>query len=162
MDNNSLIEIIRNILPAAIVFLTVYYMLRKYFDNEQKRRVFETKSNSQKLALPIRLQAYERLALLMERISIHNLIIRVKKGGMTANELHVALLAEILSEFEHNLSQQIYVSNETWQLVSNAKEETMRLINLSSGTLYEGADGLALSRAIFEIRFYLKDNPVLV
>jgi len=159
MGTNLFIETIGYVLPALVVFITVYFMLSKYFENEQRRRMHEIKSESLKLTLPIRLQAYERLALLMERLTVNNLVLRVKRSGMSAQELQGGLLTEIRLEFEHNLSQQIYVTHETWQMVNNAKDELVRLINASASTLVDGADGLALTKTIFEMAMKMEIQP---
>ncbi len=82
-----------------------------------------------KTITPIKLQAYERIVLFLERISTESLIMRTVKPGMTAQQLHSALIANIRSEYEHNLSQQIYMSNEAWEMVKNAKGTVIRIIN---------------------------------
>ncbi|MDQ3073428.1 MAG: hypothetical protein M3Q97_09225 [Bacteroidota bacterium] len=145
-----LLDIVKLILPALVVFATVYFMLKKFFDFEQKRKILELRMTNQRTSLPIRLQAYERLALLLERLSVNSLILRVKKGGMTASDLQVALLSEIRAEFDHNLSQQIYVSAEAWQNIVAAKEATAKLINIAYGTVTPQASAMDLSKMIFE------------
>jgi hypothetical protein len=143
-------EVLLFTLPGLLVIGAVYMLLKKFFENEERKRYYELRINNQKSALPIRLQAYERLTLLLERLSVNNLIFRVKKPGMTAVDLQGALLAEIRAEFDHNVSQQIYVSNEVWQLTVNARESVAKLVNKSFSTLGGEATGMDLSKAIFE------------
>src|SRR5204862_1036100 len=100
--------------------------------------------------LPLRLQAYERLVLFMERIAPGPLVLRVHKSHMTSGMLHGELIATIREEFEHNVTQQIYVSDKAWGKVRQAREETMRLINLSYEQVGDVSSGTELSRQIFE------------
>src|ERR1700722_5013050 len=107
MNETFWINVLQALLPAGLVLGAVYMLLKKFFDNEERRRFYELKANNQKISLPIRLQAYERMALLLERLSVNNLIVRVKKTGMSAADLQAALINEIRAEYDHNLSQQI-------------------------------------------------------
>src|SRR5687767_3540051 len=101
-----IMDVIKFTIPAALVVAAIYVLLKRFFENEERKRYYELRNNTQKTVLPIRLQAYERLALLLERLSVNNLILRVKKPGMSAADLMGALLQEIRAEFDHNLSQQ--------------------------------------------------------
>ncbi len=145
-----LLEIIKIIFPAAIVFATSYFLLKGMLDKESKMRLYEIRKRDRKETMAIRLQAYERLALLLERISPGNLIPRVRQSGMSARALQIELMANIRAEFEHNLSQQIYVSSELWDTINIAKNQTLKVINLVSASIPEDADSLALSKAILD------------
>ena len=87
-DMNSIWEILKITLPALIVFLTAYFLFRDMLENGQKRREFEFRVNNSKQVTPVRLQAYERLALLLERISPQSLLIRVSPHNLTASDFH--------------------------------------------------------------------------
>lgn len=126
------IEILKIILPAGAVFAASYLIVKKFLDNEQKRRDSEIKKSNQATTTPLRLQAYERIIIFLERISPSSLVVRVNKNGMTAQQLHLELIRTIKSEYEHNMSQQIYMGAGAWELVKNAKEEIIKLINISS------------------------------
>jgi hypothetical protein len=94
---------------------------------------------SKSITIPMRLQAYERLILFLERISPDALLLRVKSQSRTNSDLHLALLQQIRSEYEHNISQQLYVSDEIWECVRETKERTVVLINdLSKQTRSDG------------------------
>lgn len=122
-------DILKIILPALLVLLTAYLLIDKLLRNEEKRRNFElTKLNASTLT-PIRLRAYERLILVLERTTPSTLIVNVIKPEMTNMQLHSQLLATIRQEFSHNLSQQIYVSNEAWSHFRAAQESLLRLAN---------------------------------
>ena len=147
----ELFDIFKYILPALIVFLTSFYTLKLFLRKEYKNKVIQLKMNNQKLILPIRLQAYERIALLLERIALNNLIIRVHKKGMSARLLQAELLKTIRTEFEHNLSQQIYISSQAWGAVKTAKEETIKAINIAATKVSDDGTGIDLSRVVFDL-----------
>jgi hypothetical protein len=128
----GLIEILKIILPAGAVFAAAYLLVNKFIDNDQKRRDFELKKTTQGTITPLKIQAYERLVIFLERIHPNLLVVRVNKHGMTSQQLHQELIKAIKAEYEHNLSQQIYVSHTSWELVRTAKEEIIKLINISS------------------------------
>lgn len=148
---DHLFELLKLILPALIVFLTAFYMIKKFIGNEDKKRLAALKEEGHKFVMPIRFQAYERMIIFLERISPESLLMRVHKPGMSARLFQAELLQTIRTEFEHNISQQIYVSNAGWDLVKRAKEETIKLINISSGKVNDNASGIELSKAIFKI-----------
>lgn len=156
---NDILEILKYILPAAVVFGTSYYLLKNFLDNEYKKQLVEARQSHQKVITPIRLQAFERLSIFLERINPANMVMRVHKQGMTARSLQSELLTNIRTEFDHNLSQQIYVSNSTWESVRAAKEETIKIINLASAKVSDGASGLDLMKAIMEIMTHMEKIP---
>jgi len=124
-------EIFRILLPAVAVFVAVYLVIRSFLENEKDKRNHERIMHFQQSIIPLKLQAYERLIIFLERIHPSSHIIRVNKASFNCQQLHQELVKTIRSEFEHNLSQQIYVSKGAWELVKNAKEEILKLINLS-------------------------------
>lgn len=126
----QLLEIVKYTLPALIVFITAYLLLTKYMQRSAAEKAIELKMQRDKEVLHLRLQAYERLALFLERISPANVITRVRTPHMLANELQYEMVKNIREEFEHNLSQQIYVSHDCWNLIVGAKEEILKTINL--------------------------------
>jgi len=152
-------DILIIILPSLIVFLTAYYTLKKFMENEQKKRLLELRKDTQKVITPIRLQAYERAALFLERIAPDALITRVHKNGMSARLLQGELLKTVRSEFDHNLSQQIYMSNDAWARVKNAKEEMIKLVNLASSKVKDDGSGLALSKVILKVSLQVDKLP---
>lgn len=99
---------------------------------------------------PLRLQAYERFVLLLERISPENLVIRVNKTGMSSGELHSELLRAIRSEFDHNLSQQIYISHKAWEMIKNARSNMVHLINSTAEKVKPELPAINLSTSLLE------------
>lgn len=153
-------EILKIVLPALLVFLAGYLALAVMIKNDANRRKSELVFNNIKVTLPIRLQAYERLILFLERISPESIIVRVNKRDMLASDMQAALLGTIRAEWEHNLSQQLYLSNEAWEMVRNAKENIVKLINISSDRVNPNETALVLSQKILETMVELDTNPV--
>jgi hypothetical protein len=156
----SAVEIAKYTLPALVVFLTVFVMMRTMIKREAQFLSRERTQEQLKTVLPIRLQAYERLALLLERISPETLIMRVSKPGISARQMHNELLSSIRAEFEHNLSQQVYISSEAWELIKTARANLVTLINTAADQVKEDANALTLSQKIFELASELKSPPV--
>lgn len=156
---DRLFDLLMYTLPALIVFLTSFTMLKKFFEQEQKNRMIDAKQDFTKNMLPARLQSFERLILFLERIAPENLLIRVHKQGMSAKVFHTSLIDSIQQEYEHNLSQQVYVSNNSWEKVKHAKDETIRIVNLGMKNLKEDSTGLDLSQQIFQILTHVGKSP---
>ncbi|AXG71661.1 hypothetical protein KORDIASMS9_03918 [Kordia sp. SMS9] len=114
--------------PAIITGGLAYFFFRDHMQNEDKRRRYLLHKDSQKEALPIRLQAYERLSLFLERITPSKLLIRVTPNSSNKEDYERLLIMSIEQEFDHNLSQQIYMSDQCWNIIIAAKNTTIQLI----------------------------------
>lgn len=154
-----LLEILKYVLPALIIFLIFYFLLKSFFDNENKKRELEIRIEQQKTITPLKLQAYERLTILMERMTPNNLIFRISQPGISASQLKIDLIQDINNEYNHNVSQQIYVSHQAWQIVRIVKEEMINIINTAYSGLGPNAVGIDLSRAIFETLIKMETVP---
>ncbi|MCV9386891.1 DUF7935 family protein [Reichenbachiella ulvae] len=146
----ALIEFGKIILPAGAVLYAMYLMVRLFIRKEYDSRLIDIKLKNTDVVLPIRLQAYERICLFLERIAPKNLVVRLNQGELTAVEFHQVLLHEVREEFNHNLSQQVYMSIQAWEVVNSAMEEIVMIINEAAGSLEESAKGIDLARRIFE------------
>jgi hypothetical protein len=109
--------------------------------------------------MKMQIQAYERLALLLERISPESIIMRVNKPGITAKQLHTELLSSIRAEFDYNISQQVYISNKAWELIISAWGKVIHLINTAADQVKDEATALTLSQQIFEMTMELVSQP---
>jgi len=138
-------------IPALIVFLTAYFLLKEFFVHENKRRDVDFRLEKLRTTLPLRLQAYERIIMLLERISPANLVMRVHQQGMSAAEFQRLLVQTIREEYNHNLSQQLFVSKGGWELVKAAKEEMIRQINTSATQMSDNASSVELSNKLLEM-----------
>jgi hypothetical protein len=155
---DELFEIVKIILPAGIVFITTYYLVKNFLDHESRRKTVDLKLANQAVITPIRLQAYERVILFLERINPTSMVMRLTKTGTAAN-FQGEMLKTIRSEFEHNLSQQIYMSNKSWEGVVRAKEETIKLINVASTKVNPDSSAMELAQAVIAVSSQLTDLP---
>jgi hypothetical protein len=146
------------ILPSGIVFITTYYLVKNFLDHESRKKTLDLKLANQTVITPIRLQAYERVILFLERINPNGLIMRSNRVG-TAAQYQGELLKTIRAEFEHNLSQQIYMSSKSWEAVIKAKEETIKLINVASSHVTPDAGAMELAQAVIAISSQLTEMP---
>jgi hypothetical protein len=126
---NEWLELLKYTIPALIVFLATYLVLQNMTKAQERRLRAEIVLGNQKLITPLRLQAYERMVLFLERISVESLVVRLNKPGMTVQQLHQAILLSIRQEYDHNLSQQVYLSASAWEVIQNARQNTLKLIN---------------------------------
>lgn len=115
-------------LSSLIVGGIAFYFFKTHVEHLQQKSKLEIKLRYQKETLPIRLQAYERLALLTERLSLGNLLKRTEPTSNDKNSYENLLIRTIEQEFEHNLVQQIYVSRECWNIIKTAKNSTISKI----------------------------------
>jgi len=147
------------ILPSILVFLASYIVLKTFLDREKAQLKQKLNIENSKRLIPLRLQAYERLVLLMERISPQLLIPRVFKKDLTPEKFHYLLIQNIKQEYEHNLSQQIYVSDDVWNAVRDAKENIIRLINTISSDPKYNDNIQKMSRLIIEAYSSVDETP---
>jgi hypothetical protein len=130
--DSKIIEILAYTLPSVITGAVAYYFFDLHTKNEEGRRRFLLNKEMQKNALPLRLQAYERMALYMERISPANLLIRIQPVSDDKYLYESLVIAQIEQEFEHNLTQQIYMTDDCWRFISTAKNATIQMIRLAA------------------------------
>jgi hypothetical protein len=130
-DVTLVISYFAYLLPAIVVGLVAYFFFKGHTSNEEGRRRYLIQKEAQKSLLPVRLQAYERITLFLERIDPNKLLIRVKPYSDDLQKYETLLIENIDNEYEHNLSQQIYVSPECWNLVTAAKNATLQVIRQS-------------------------------
>ena len=153
----TVLEIIKITVPALIVFLTVYFLLKKFIAGQERMKMLEIKESQQQVSTPMRLQAYERLSLFCERISIQNLILRLNKEGLTAAEFQISLLLAIQQEYEHNITQQVYVSEKLWDIIKMAKDDAVNFISLVAEAVDPKAEARVLASALMD---YLQKRPM--
>ncbi len=132
MNTDKIIELAFYCLPAAITGAVAYYSFQTFSNSEEKRRKFQLLKENQKQALPLRLQAYERLALFLERINPTKLLIRVAPLGTDKMDYQNLLIHHIEQEYEHNLTQQIYITDECWTMILTAKNTIIQNIRKTS------------------------------
>ncbi len=156
----ALIEYGKILLPASVVLYAMYLLVRSFIIKEIELKKLEIRTRSIETILPNRLQAYERMCLFLERISPPNMLLRLNNSGYSAREFHKLLLDEIRNEYNHNVSQQIYMSEDVWSMIKNAKEDLTILINEASSNMGAEASSLDLARKIFELTLEKKVEPL--
>ncbi len=144
-------DLLKITIPAALVLYLAYLLVRSFLQKQLDEIAFNVRQKNQEIVVPIRLQAYERVILLLERITPANLLSRLGNAEYSAEEFQQILIHEIRNEFNHNLSQQVYMSDSAWTYVSTAIEQTISLINASANTLPEKAKGIELARTVLEM-----------
>ena len=132
MELSRIFDLFLFAIPSIITGIIAYYFFREHTKNEDGRRRFLLKKDMQVNAMPLRLQAYERIALFLERISPSKLLIRIAPNNSNKADYETLLIQNIEQEFEHNLSQQIYISDKCWSIATTAKNATIQLIRKAS------------------------------
>ncbi|MBC7552568.1 MAG: hypothetical protein H7257_01175 [Taibaiella sp.] len=130
MDTSAaLLDILKYTIPAFIVLISTSLIVNRFLISQTQRKQLSLFQESQDITLRLRLQAYERMVILVERIGPRQILTRVYDSSMTVLDLRQVLTFSILAEFEHNLSQQIYVSKNVWETVKNVKEQEISMVN---------------------------------
>ncbi|MGN6531823.1 MAG: hypothetical protein ACTHK0_08735 [Ginsengibacter sp.] len=140
------------IILFLVLLLAFVWILTEF--SAMKKELGERKSNEPDI-LKLRLQAYERITLLTERIALQNLLSRNTNSGLSCRQMQMALIDSIKQEYDYNISQQIYVSPEVWRAVNNLKEQNIYIINQLASTLPAQASGMDLNKHIVD---YLINN----
>jgi hypothetical protein len=141
-----------------MLFIT-YLMLQHFHNKNSTENNLINDLEKTKTFFPLKIQAYERVILFLERIDPSNMMIRVHKSGMNAATLHRELLKIVRDEYTHNMSQQIYIQPNSWNTLLLAKDETIQMINVAINNLEADASGIDLSAKIFESIAAKKTSP---
>lgn len=155
-----LVDLLKILLPAGAVLYGMYLVVVSFLSKEREKVLVDLKTQNSQTILPIRLQAAERICLFLERITPNNLVRRSNPGGLTAGELHTLLLVEVREEFNHNFSQQLYFSDETWEAVKRAVEAVITTLNQSRQVLSDEASGIDMAKAIFAQALEQKNDAI--
>ena len=149
--NESTISLVISLI-ALLLSIFVYYSSKQWKEEKVPETNFTTR--------PLQLQAYERLVLLCERISLPNLISRVSQPGLTAREMQVYLLETIKQEYEYNISQQVYVTTIAWDAVRNLRDQNMLVINQISSILPPSAKASDLNKKLLEVEMNQEEKAL--
>lgn len=154
------LDLIKILVPAGLVIYAMVLMARNILSNELEKRRIESEQKNREIVLPMRLQAYERMSLFLERISPENIIPRINQNQMEAGALHQFLLKEIRDEYNHNLSQQVYLSPQLWNMIKIARQETVASINAAAQETPLEEKGTVLGRKIIDLYMQKDNNPI--
>ncbi len=155
----EILEILKYILPAIVVLIATYLIVNKFLVKEIERKQLAIFQQNTGVTLQMRLQAYERLSIFVERMHPNSMISRYYTKDSSAQDLQLAMVQSIRAEFEHNLSQQIYVSHEVWQTIKTVKEQEITMLNRVGASLPMGAPATEYVKALTE--FVLTDDAEL-
>ncbi|MFH1120335.1 MAG: hypothetical protein V1775_10960 [Bacteroidota bacterium] len=143
-------DLVLMLIPAILTGTAVFLLIRHYYKTGNEKLDRDYKLERLRLIIPVRLQAYERMVLLLERMMPSQLIIRNVLPGTTAAELQSSLVNNIRQEFDHNLSQQLYISSNAWSLIKNARESVIAEINSAADKLEQDAPATDLAQLLFQ------------
>ena len=154
-----MVEILKYCIPALCVLLATWLIMRQFYKAEAEKRLWELKRLAQKEISPVRLRAYERLALLLERTTPEHMLLELNLGEMTVLQVQQHLVRTIRMEYEHNASQQVYVSEEVWGMVLNSKEQTVVFVNTIAQQLPPESTALDYAKTLITAYATNGDTP---
>lgn len=143
-----MLEILKFTIPSLIVLVCVWVVMHYLLKSEQERRLWELKRGTQKEVTPIRLRAYERLTLLLERTEPEQMVSELDINQLTIPEMEQRLLLTIRREWEHNMSQQIYVGDEVWAKIMLARDEIAAFVHTMANQLPPNSNSLDYARIL--------------
>ena len=143
-------ETFKILLPSILTMLLLLVIIFLFFRQENKRRRHEARLKDGQEMLKLRLQAYERLILLLERLKPESLVLREQNHAMTSVQFQNHLLKITRHEYEHNLAMQLYIDNPTWEKVKAARDGLVKLINTTASNIKPDAPALELGRFLIE------------
>ena len=155
-----ILDLLKIILPAAIVGYTAYYLIREMLMRQIQLEQHKLKQKQQSTTLPLKLQAYERLSMLCERISLPGLVMRIQTENMNAATLKLGLLMAIQQEFEHNVTQQIYVSDQLWSIIKVTQNDLITFIDLVSDKVDKKAPAHQLAGTLLSYLEQRESDPI--
>ncbi|MBL7834087.1 MAG: hypothetical protein JNK18_09035 [Cyclobacteriaceae bacterium] len=157
---DAAVDLAKILLPALLVLYAAYLLIRSFLAKEIELKKLEIRGRSIETVLPLRLQAYERMCLFLERISPQNMLVRLNVGLIPFKEFQQMLLNEIRNEYNHNVSQQVFMTEGVWENIKNAKEDLVLTINDAASEMTPDSSSLDLSKKIFERYINKPIDPV--
>lgn len=142
------LNILQSTIPALIVFFTVYFLMTTFFKNERAMKAMELQNSARTTTIPMQLQAYERLSLLCERISIQNMVLRFNQDSQSVDEMKFKMLLSIQKEIEYNVTQQVYVGETLWTIIKLYREQVTAIVTGVAGEMKPGATTDDYSRGL--------------
>lgn len=157
---DKVLDILIIVLPLIALMVMVYIMLKNYYNKEERSELYKLRAESGKKTLPMRLQACERLTLFVNRISPSNLVPKLQRSSSSASDLQSKIINTIKSEFEHNITQQLYVSNKAWNGVVYLKDDIINITRAKYKEVGNNATALDLGKAILQYYIDNGDNVI--
>lgn len=160
MKDLAYYEVLMMAVPVLLMFVALYFLFRQFFNNQLKLQMMNRTADTGELRVRLKLQAYERLMLFCERIDLQNMIMRLEYDNMSARDLESALIMSVQKEYEYNLSQQLYVSEQLWQIISLAKDQIIEVISHIASRAGPQSSAKDLSGALYKFNKSQKKNPL--
>lgn len=155
----NLINVLVLFIGLSSAFVLIYTLVKKDLHRYFNLKAFELNKENRAHLLPLRLQAHERLILFVDRINPANLLVRVHQKGINVSALQATILAEISTEYQHNVTQQLYVDSDTWEVVKKLKLDTVAMIGNAAQGVTGDTNGVELSKAILQHMASIEQNP---
>ncbi len=160
MDKLVYYEIVLLMIPVLLLFGAIYLLFRQFFKNQYKLQVALAARSGAESTVRLKLQAYERLMLFCERIAVKSMLLRLQSTHMTAMDLQAALVLAVQQEFEHNLSQQLYVSDKLWMIIDLAKDQVIEIVVHVGSNLTPESSAEYMSKQLILFLESQKNSPV--
>jgi hypothetical protein len=154
-----LLDIIKYSIAGMGIVWMAFYLAKPYLDRDDKLQLLEFRKAMSGQTIPLRLQAYERLVLFIERMNPANMLIRLNATSYSARDLQALIVEDIRAEYQHNITQQIYVSSRAWGVLKHIKDDTVNIVSNAVKSLPENATGLELSKTILNYLAQLEEDP---
>lgn len=145
-----MVELLKTIIPLGLLMMGMYFLAKTFLNKQYEQRKLELNSKSKETITPLKLQAYERMTLFLERITPNYMLLRLFERAELVGDFQAILLKEIRDEYYHNLAQQIYVSPEVWEEIKSAMNDIISLVNQSAAELKPDDGAINLSKRIFD------------
>ena len=154
-----LLDIIKYSIAGMGIVWMAFYLAKPYLDRDDKLQLLEFRKAMSGQTIPLRLQAYERLVLFIERMNPANMLIRLNATSYSARDLQTLIVEDIRAEYQHNITQQIYVSSRAWGVLKHIKDDTVNIVSNAVKSLPENATGLELSKTMLNYLAQLEEDP---
>jgi hypothetical protein len=154
-----LLDILKYTISGLGVVWIAFYLIKPHLDRTEKIQLLEFKRSVSNQTLQLRLQAYERVILFIERINPANMLVRLNAAGYSAAELHSIIITEVREEYQHNVTQQIYVSSRAWAVTRRVKDDTLNIVGNAVKSLPPNASGLDLGKTILLNLSQMENDP---
>lgn len=143
-------DLLKILIPASVVLYGMFLVIQSFINKQLEEQRITLQNHNREHTLPLQLQAYERLILFLERITPNQLLLRVQPRSTQVADFLQLILTEIREEYNHNLAQQLYISHENWIKLTQAKDNTVALIQQAAKEVSPDAAAIELSKKVME------------
>ena len=155
-----LLEIVKITVPALVVFFTVYWLFKKFIEGQYHMEMLKFQQSQGKRSFPVKLKAFERLTLMLDRMSVPQLLLRLRNSKMSGEDLQDALIIAVQKEYEHNVAQQVYISDKLWEIIKLAKDEVLHLISRAGDQANKSSTAADFSASLMDLYRKQQVDPV--